>query len=420
MKRLTLFLLSVGIFCSATTLAQHKTLSTSYIKKHAAHFTLDNGALNGDGVKMITNMVRSSQFITYGETHNSKQISLFTRALMPFLKDADFNYFAIEVGPSSAKKLTELSTPAEKTMANLKAFNSKYTVSQGGETAEPIPFFTGVSDAAFLQEARKNNMQLWGLDQEYYYGTFYLLDELVNTAKDNPNYGKIQQLKNGAVQIMYKHFLDELAEKNDGAYALISKESAVNTFFNAFEQSNKEAQEIINSLKISWDIYIRWRDGSHQDRISYMRNNFMRHYEQAKKKERRPKVFTKIGSLHAAKLFSNGAFDIGNLTEELAQENGTMSTTINTWIPFSKTKDGVRNNLEKYKRSFGRYTVFTKLAKQDQWTIIDLRSIRKDIKKGKIKLPTNGDYHGLKNLIFSYDYQIMVPVNEKVVPNRAQ
>ncbi len=417
MKRLLLFL-CIGVFGCTNAQTKQETLSTNYIEKHAAHFTIDNGNINGKGARMIKKMVNTSQFITYGESHNSKQVSIFTKALMPLLKKADFNYFAIEVGPSSAKKLTALSTPAEKTMENLKLFNTKYTVTQGGETAEPIPFFTGVSDAEFLQEARMNNMELWGIDQEYYYGTFFLLDELVNTVKNKPNYSKIVQLKNGAMQIMYKHFIDELTKKNDGAYTLIRKEKAVNNFFSAFDQSNSAAQDIIKNLKISWDIYIRWRNDSHVDRISYMRNNFMKHYRNAEKKEKRPKVFTKIGSLHASKLYSNGAFDIGNLTEELAQQNGTVSTTINTWIPFSKTKDGIQNNLEKYKRSYGRYATLTKLAKQDQWTIVDLRSIRKDIFKGKIALPNNGDYHRLKKLIFSYDYQIMLPANESVVPHR--
>ena len=339
---------------------------------------------------------------------------------MPLLKKANFNYFAIEVDPSSAKKLTELSIPAEKTVENMRVFNTKYTVSQGGETAEPIPFFAGVSDAEFLQTARMNNMQLWGIDQEYYYATFFLLDELMATMKGDPNYGKLTQLKNGAMQIMYKHFLDELAEKNDGAYGLIVKEKAVNDFFNAFKKTNVAAQEIIKNLKISWDIYIRWRNDSHVDRISYMRNNFMTHFKKALKSEKAPKVFTKIGSLHASKLISNNAFDIGNLTEELAQKKGAVSTTINTWVPFSKTKNGVQNNLEKYKRSYGRYAIFTKLAKENEWTIINLKSIRKAVLDGSIVLPSNGDYHKLKKLIFGYDYQIMLPVNEGIVPNRDQ
>lgn len=420
MKRFILLLLLVGITSciNSQTSKKQETLSTAYIKSHAAYFTIEGEKIKGMGAKMIKKMINSSQFITYGETHNSKQVSILIKSFMPLLKKANFNYFAIEVGPSSAKKLTELSTPAEKTIENLRAFNTKYTVSQGSETAEPIPFFTGVGDAEFLQAARMNNMQLWGIDQEYYYGTFFLLDELMATVKNNPNYQKLTQLKNGAMQIMYKHFLDELAEKNDGAYGLIVKEKAVNDFFNAFKKSNTAAQDIISNLKISWDIYIRWRNDSHVDRISYMRNNFMAHYKKALDKEKEPKVFTKIGSLHASKLISNGAFDIGDLTEKLGQQNGTISTTINTWIPFSKTKDGVRNNLEKYKRSYGRYAIFTKLAKEDQWTIINLKRIRKDLLNGSLVLPNNGDYHRLKKLIFSYDYQIMLPINEGVTPNR--
>jgi len=420
MKRLILLILMVGITSciNSQTSKKQETLSTAYVKKHAAYFTIDGEKIKGKGVKMIKKMINSSQFITYGETHNSKQVSILIKSMMPLLKKANFNYFAIEVGPSSAKKLTELSTPTQKTVENMRAFNTKYTVSQAGETAEPIPFFAGVGDAEFLQVARMNNMELWGIDQEYYYGTFFLLDELIKTAKDSPNYQKLTQLKNGAVQIMYKHFLDEFAKKNDGAYDLIVKEKAVNDFFNAFKKTNAAAQDIINNLKVSWDIYIRWRNDSHVDRISYMRNNFMTHYKKALHQEKRPKVFTKIGSLHASKLISNGAFDIGNLTEELGQKNGTVSTTINTWVPFSKTKDGVQNNLEKYKRSYGRYKVITTLAKQDQWTIINLKSIRKELLNGNLVLPNNGDYHKLKKLIFSYDYQIMLPANEGITPNR--
>lgn len=416
MKRLILLALLVGFsFAAEAQKKSPKTLTTDYIKKYTSHFTIENGQLKGKGVKEIKNLVNSSQFITYGEIHGSYQVSNITKALMPLLKKAGFNYFAIEVGPTSAKKLTELSTPAEKTIANLNAFNSAYTVSKGGESAIPIPFFDAVSDAEFLQEARMNGMQLWGLDQEYYFATFFLIDELMKTSS---NTARLTPLKNAAMQIMYKHFLDEVAGKNKGAYALIVKENAVKNFFDAFSKDNKEAQEIINNMKISWDIYIRWRNDSHVDRISYMRNNFMKHYNEALLKEKKPKVFTKIGSLHASKILSNGAFDIGHLTEELAQRNKTKSTTITTWVPFAQTEKGLENSFEKYKRSYARYSLITPLAQKDQWTIINLREIRNQIIKGKIALPTNGDYHKLTKLFWGYDYLIMPSVDKENTPNR--
>lgn len=397
-----------------------QTISTEYIKKHAAHFTIENGEFQGKGKKMIQELVNSSQFITYGESHDSKQVSIITKALMGLLKKANFKHFAIEVGPTSAEKLTELSTPSSKTIENLYAFNSKYSVSQGDETAIPIPFFSGIEDAEFLQQASKNGMQLWGLDQEYYYSPFFLMDEMMRTVKNTPEFKRINGLKLLAQQAMFKDFMAEVQEKVDDAYPLIVKEEAVQNFFNAFSKGNTRAQKIIQDMKTSWDIYIRWRNDSHVDRISYMRNNFMEHYNTALKTEKTPKVFTKIGGLHAHKLFSNGAFDIGFLTEELAQKNGTISSTINTWIPFSKTEKGIVNNLEKYKRSYGRYAIMTKLAKENQWTIINLREIREDFLKGKISLPTNGDYHKIRRLIFGYDYLIMLPADEEITPNRKQ
>lgn len=420
MKRLILlaFLVTFSFCSDAQTKKSSKTLSTEHLKKHTSYFTIENGGFKGKGTKAIKDLVNSSQFITYGEIHGSYQVSAITKAFMPLLKKAGFNHFAIEVGPTSAKKLTELSTPAEKTVENLKAFNSKYTVSKGKESAHPIPFFDAVSDAEFLQEARANGMQLWGLDQEYYYATFFLVDELMRTVEGTSEASRLTSLKNTAIQIMYKHFLDEVAEKIDDAYPLIVKEKAVNDFFDAFPKDNKEAQEIINNMKISWDIYIRWRNDSHVDRISYIRNNFMKHYNEALAKEKKPKVFTKIGSLHASKILSNTAFDVGNLTEELAQRNKTQSTTITTWIPFKQTEKGLVNNFEKYKRSYARYSMITPLAQKDQWAIVNLKEIREQIIKGKVALPTNGDYHKLKRLIWGYDYLIMPSVDQENTPNR--
>ena len=413
-----LFSLIIAVGLNQLVLAQ--TLSTDYLKKHTDHFTIDNGAIQGSGKKVLQKMVNSSQFINYGETHGSEQVSIITKALMPLLKEAGFRHFAIEVGPHSAQKLSELSSPASATVKNLYAFNSSYTVSEGGETAVPIPFFDGISDAQFLEAARQNGMDLWGIDQEFYFSPFFLMDEMVKTTKNTSDFQKVNQLKQLAQQVMFKHFMAEAQDRKKAAYPLIKEEKAVQEFFNAFDESNSKAQSIIKDMKISWEIYIHWRNDSHVDRISYMRNNFMKHYTKALKGEKKPKVFTKIGSLHASKLFSNGAFDIGHLTEELAQKNGTNSVSINTWVAFSNTDKGVVNNFDKYKRSFRRLAVLTQFAKKDSWTVINLKDIRKDILQGKVSLPTNGDYHKLRKLIFSYDYQLITPVDSDTTPNRKQ
>ncbi|WP_298901316.1 hypothetical protein [uncultured Psychroserpens sp.] len=416
------FILLLAIIVCHTVEAQNEppNLDTEILRSYTHYFSIKDNTISGEGKSVIEAIANQSQFVVYGEMHGSNQTSIFNKAFIPLLSDAGFKYFAIEVGPHSATKLAELSTPASKTVENLNSFYSKYTVVQGEEVAEPIPFFTSISDAEFLKEARVRNMQLWGLDQEFYFSAFFLMDELTKTAKEHPNYSNIVSLQNQAKAIMFKHFLAEFKNEIDGAYSRIKKEKVVRDYFDAFDKSNEKAQALIKDLIISWDIYINWRNDSHVDRISYMRNNFMSHYNQATKKERQPKVFTKIGSLHAKKTFSNGAYDIGELVESLAQKNGTVATTINSWKPYEIGSDGkIIDNFERYKRGYKRYKVFMPLAKQDSWGIINLKAIREALENNEIQLPKTGDYHKLKNLIYGYDFQLLLPVDEDPVPNRS-
>ncbi|WP_299223254.1 hypothetical protein [uncultured Psychroserpens sp.] len=420
MKKQILLVLSV--FVMTTFYAQKKApiLDTELLKTYTSYFTIDNNTISGEGKEVLGSLINESQFIVYGETHGSEQTSIINKAIMPLLSDAGFNHFAIEVGPHSAKKLTELTTPAQQTIENLKVFNSKYTVAQGEDVAIPIPFFSSVSDAEFLKEARSNGMQLWGLDQEFYFSAFFLMDELTKTTKGTANHKQILTLQNQAQMVMYKHFIAEVTGEIEGAYSLIKEEDAVRAYFDAFDIKNEKAQAIIKDMKISWDIYIDWRNDSHVDRISYMRNNFMKYYNEASKNEKLPKVYIKIGSLHAKKTYSNGAYDIGELTESLAQKNGTRATAINSWRAFTKTEDGtIVNNFEKYKKGYKRYKMFFPLAKKEAWAIINLKAIRLAVDRNELQLPKTGDYHKLRQLIYGYDYQLILPVDEKPVPNRS-
>lgn len=398
---------------------EQPVLDTEFLKKHTFYFTIDNNSVSGKGKDVLEHIASKSQFVVYGESHGSEQTSVFNKAFIPMLADSGFKYFAIEVGPHSADKLMELSTPANKTVENLRVFNSAYTVVQRDEVAEPIPFFTSITDAQFLKEARTRNMQLWGIDQEFYFSVFFLMDELTKTAKDSPNYNKILTLHDNAKGKMYQHFIAEFKDENEGAYELIKKEEAVKNYFAAFDITNEKAQAIISDMQISWDIYIHWRNDSHVDRISYMRNNFMKHYNKALKTAKEPKVFAKIGSLHAKKTYSNGAYDLGELTASLAKKNTTISTSINSWRPFDKGEKGKTiNNFEKYIRSYRRYQIFFPLAKQDEFAIIDFKAIRKAIEANEIQLPKTGDYHKLRNLIYGYDYQLLLAIDEAPIPNR--
>ena len=393
-----------------------KEIDTAYISSKLSYFTIDNNKIEGQGKKVLHKMIDESQFIVFGESHYSKQTSILTEALIPLLSKANFNDFLAEVGPSTSEKLIELSTPHTKTVQNLKAFITKYKYKELGETADPIPFFAGIEDASFLKAIREHKMKLWGIDQEYFYSILFFTDELLKEAKNKSNYSEIEKLKIKVDKIIFKHLKDDEDEKIDSALLLIDRDKNVTEFFNQFDEKDIKATKIINDLKFSWDIYIRWRKGSHADRISYMRNNLLKIYNNDKK----AKMFVKIGSLHALKIISNSAYDIGNLTEELAKENNTISSSINSWRPFYKENGKVINNLKNYSNYYRRYSVFTGFAKENKWAIINLKSIREDLRLKKIKLPSDGAYHALKKIINGYDYQLILPVDESVTYNLKQ
>ncbi|GGG39949.1 hypothetical protein GCM10011344_46000 [Dokdonia pacifica] len=387
-------------------------LSEAYISQKAAYFTINNGTIKGDGLNVWKELITQSQFVALGERHDSEATSQLVDAILPILDTTGYHHFAIEVGPHSAKKLKQLSTPIEDTEKNLTEFIAKYA---GNESYSiPIPFFRAISDAKFLKTARSHHMNLWGLDQEYYSSSEYFMDELLVYATDHPKYEEIKMTHQKVKAIIKKWSdIDDDESREIDLFEEIQKDTTVQSYLSHFRKM-ENTREIINDLEISWDIYSRWRDDSHADRISYMRTNFMNAYTKALEKESEPKVLLKFGSLHTSKILTGNCYDLGDLVTQLALKNGTQATTINSWNRYYIDDDGTEiDYLEKYSNYYNRLQSFMSLAKKDQWVIINLKSIRDDIINGKVILPKNGDYHRIKALIDGYDYQLILPLDQK-------
>lgn len=390
-------------------------LSQKYISQKTAYFTINQGVIEGKGLEVWEDLISRSQFIALGERHNSEATSQLVHALLPILDTTGYKHFAIEVGPHSAKKLVQLSTPIEETGEKLSKFISKYAGKE--DFQKPIPFFGAISDAQFLKTARAHHMELWGLDQEYYYSTTYFMDELLTYAINNPEYENIKVAHEKAKTIIKRwSAVDEDENSDIDFFKEIQKDATVQAYLSYF-RNMETTKPIINDLEISWDIYSRWRDDSHADRISYMRTNFMNSYTKALEKEKEPKVLLKFGSLHTSKILTGSCYDLGDLVTQLAIQNGTQATTINSWHRYYVDSDGTEiDYLEKYSSYYKRLRFFMELAKKNQWAIINLKSIRNDIADRKVTLPTDGDYHRIKALIDGYDYQLILPLDQESTP----
>ncbi len=401
----------------ANDLGNVPTIDSAYIASKTKYFTIKDYQFEGEATNAIKQMINESQFIVLGESHGSNETSILTAAMIPLVKKAGFDNFAVEVGPYSAKKLMELSKPADNTVKNMHDFYTNYYFKELDDSH--IPFFHGVEDAKFLQAVAKNDIELWGLDQEYYSSIIYQADELLKLAKDKSNFEAIQKMKNEADKVIRKLYTeDEASDDGIDLFKMMLEDEKIKTFFSQFNEKDIVATELIKDIKISWDIYTRWRQGSHEDRISYMRENFMRNYNAKTKSGKTPKVLCKFGRLHTPQIISGGCYDVGHLANELATENGTVCSNISLLNRYQTFSGSMKDNL-KGSVYYKRIKAIMVQGKMDEWTFIDLKSIRSDLKNGKAKLPKNGNYHDLRSLIEGFDYQIILPLDKYVEPNYA-
>ncbi|MEL6989415.1 MAG: hypothetical protein AAGK97_16505, partial [Bacteroidota bacterium] len=240
------------------------------------------------------------------------------------------------------------------------------------------------------------------LDQEYYYSALFLIDELPKN-----------QLTDSVKSKMLHFFEQEEIQDDFDAHKAILEDATINQYFDSF--TDPESKQLIEDLKISMDIYVRYRTGSHADRINYIRKNFRENFKRLGDKE--AKVIVKIGGLHASRLVTLGSFDIGTYLNEIACENSNISSNFNFLNRFYKKDGKVKDQLNSENIYFKRNAIFLEQASQEHWGIIDLKSIRSAIENGKLKIKEDGSYHAIRLNIESYDYMILPPMDYPTTPN---
>lgn len=396
---------------------ENKLIDSSYISNKSYYFTIDKNQILGNGKQILYNIFKKSQFVILGELHNSKQTSKLVNAIVPLMSENQFSVAAFEVGPNTAEILKRLSTPPEKTVEKLKEFNTNYYHKE--IQRELIPFFFGIEDGEFLKSMASHQFQFWGFDQEYFYSIFYFTDEIEKILMlEEKNSKEIEKLKLGVDKLVEKWMLLRQKLKKEGkGDQLFIRIAEDPIFINYVEEvrntQTSKAITILEDLEISWDIYSKWRKGSHQDRISYMRNNFMQNFC----KNDSSKIFVKTGQLHASQVISNSTYDLGHFLEELARSKKLICTNINSMVRYHNYTDKEVDNINSDNSRIKREKLLLQFGKKEQWTIIDLESIREDFNKGLIKLPQDGSYHRLRKIIEGYDYQLILPLDEGITPN---
>ncbi len=397
-----IFILLFSIL-STSIFAQGK-LKSSDISEFAYTFEINNDSIIGQGGKILENNILESQFFMLGEEHFSPQISEFTNAILPKLKQSNFKYFAVEVGPNSTEKMINL-IKEEKSLFD---FNTNFYSSYKDI---PFPFFDGVKDELFLKTAINENFEIWGIDQEFLSSQLFLIDEIYNQSNQKSS---LKPHFDSAKQFVVQEFKKYKENKNYPMFTNLLASEILKSFF---EKCNTDKQQkIITDLTTSWKIYALNEEKKYREnnftRMQYMKRNFGENYKVAEKKDSLPKVFIKMGSMHLVRGKNwLGIYDLGNMIKELAYFNGTPSTSINCFARYYKNNDGtIYDFLEDEEGK--AYQPILELAKKDKWVLIETKPILEIVRRDKIKL--NKD---LEILLTGFDFVLFSPIKTEVKPN---
>jgi len=324
------------------------------------------------------------------------------------LNESGCETMALEVGPISGEYLNSLEDDVVPSMLDL---NNKYSiVEEDGYFNPPIPFFDYIEDAEFLAEAKKNKWEVIGIDQEYFYSYAFLMDQMYE------NLSKKEQVKH---KDLYQNALDSIQY-----FYSQEEQSDLNVIF-AIEQSEtiqecltkmsacKKNENIVAAFNKSIEIYglygrRKWLENN-ATRILYMKEQLRLGLAKNNFDISKDKLFIKMGSYHLSRGFSPlGLYEVGNTLNELAEYHGNEALTIAFSSRFYMEDGVVKDRLDSENKYFHRYKDLTRIGKEDEWIVIDLRPMI----KGHFYHPVRYKFNEhIKDLVQRYDL-LIIPIVE--------
>ena len=386
--------------------------------KNRYSLVLEDGRLKGAGADLLFKEAEAAQFFLIAEDHGIMELPQLTAALFRQIKSFGYDHFATEAGPITARLLERLAT-SPRSQQDFADFNQRNPFT--------LPFYfwkeeVGLLETVVNSPGRKTKM-IWGLDQEFILSTKLHLKRLVELApnrqarrvveeynqKAQTEFGRMVESKNPSIVF--------LASATEDDFKKLS--AALNA------KPGSEAAEILDELKVSWEIYTKQFRGqvyeANNQRAQLIKSHFMRYYNEALREEKSPpKVLFKFGMNHMmrGRNFIN-VFDVGSLVPHLAFTNGSKSFhllvmgangTQNAYLPFvgneadKNKKYDVVKTLKDY-ASADVKPLIASAAEDKSWVVIDLRPLHPLLtnrKLGKID-------KGLEELIWGYDAVLIIP-----------
>jgi len=370
--------------------------------------TFGRGVFGGPGAATIAKTVADAQYVMIGEDHGIAEIAAFSTALCAAVAPLGFNTLALEVGPSTAKVLTDSLIAADPT-ASLASYDREHPFS--------IAFYDFSEEYAFLRACRDSmgrHFAMWGLDQELMGSSGALLAAALASATTPQERGTLQALiaqDNAA-------FSKAMKTGDPGDMAMVNfDEERLASLQNQLAASNGDAAAIAELLA-SERIYREYGEGGAQsnlNRTRLHRSHFLAYDRSAfAATGTHPKVLVKMGAYH---LFYGtsmlGDLELGNFLYEYAALQGTNVLNILILAPRGQQlafagigRPYAPVPLDLLHDPRGDFSSLAPFVDHLGATpvIYDLRTLRRSFATAKI------ENVNLERILYGYDLLVVIPV----------
>jgi len=376
------------------------TLNPELLRPHTQYFTIE--AHQFKDADTLISLIDSVQFIALGEIHNSRQMSLFTSALLDTASVEGFKHLAVETGPYSAKKLKELIAQGKPAVS---AFYDEYAYPLFG--IYPVPFFTDQADLDMLNTAHKKGYQLWGVDQEFYFSIPYLLDEIIAHWEGNlPN-----RILRAHLKLKRRLYWMQIRASIFSSYDMHCRLKNTEQLSTILEESSQQPETVSKLARLineTINIYCSAESGlwgeSNKQRLAYFNLNFDQ-VMSSTVSNTETKVITKMGSYHSGRQKSPlGLYDLGYHIQNWADSLNTSSLHLRFLNRYIEGEDKINDP------NYSGAKNFMTVAKKGEWTLIDARALRALLKRGQL---VASDFE--KREILNYDFILVIPDDTRAV-----
>jgi hypothetical protein len=365
-----------------------------------------DGSLQGNGAKVIAAAVTKARYVLLGEDHLSREIPQFATGICRIMAPGGLHAFAVETGPEVTKVVN----------ANLRRPDRLARIAAFARAHPDVMAFQNGRDesdmAAACAQAAGPRFQVWGLDQEFFGATGYLLEQMLAAHPGPTARSAIEQLAaldrsattnavgSGSVSDLFIYKISDA--QMQAARSAIAKDGGT------------RANELFIALAETREIFLgQQTDGyaSNGQRARLMKRTLAHYLATAPAAAR---VLFKFGDVHMAKGVNNlRQRDVGNFVAERAEGEGASSLHIAVYgakgqratyggvgrplgrTPFVLTEDAdyawLKDALALHERSAG---------KRD-WMLVDLRQLR-------TRMPADMPA-AWRKLVLQYDMIVVAP-----------